>query len=528
MDENQNMPEDRNKEREQLQLDKQDKLDKQHEQGKQDKQDEHDKQDKQDEHILVKNYLKTHSLVESNIISFNNFIEHRMQQIVHEVSEALPKEDVEVELGKVFVDKPNIIEADGSKKLILPAEARLRNLTYSAPIFLEITVKREGKKEYNNVEIGRIPIMVKSKFCNLHEMSKEQLIESYNDPMDSGGYFIVNGNERLLIMIEDLAPNLPFIEEAAGKTLLRLFSARGAYRIPLSIQESSDGIFTLSFSRFRNLPLVPMIKALGLTKDADIVRYLGKEYDSVIVNLYEFASLQNANDAMLLIAKKMGIEEGKREMLEKTKSRIDTYLLPHIGVSLEDREEKAKTLCKLLKQFLIVSKEKKILTDKDHYANKRIKMSGDLLADLFRVNLTIFIRDIQHKLQRIIRKKKFYSLKTLARATLFSHRLESAIATGTWIGERTGVTQNMDKTNYLATLSKLQMIVSMLPAEQENFPARTLHPTHYGRFCPIETPEGTTIGLRKNLALLSRISTLVSIDDKKFLEALEKIGLKRG
>jgi DNA-directed RNA polymerase beta subunit len=478
-------------------------------------------------HVLVKNYLQTHSLVESNITSFNDFIEHRMQQIVHEVSDSLPKEDVEIELGKIKVGNPNIIEADGSEKNIYPAEARLRNLTYSAPVTLEINVRKDGKKEFNTVEIGRFPIMVQSRLCNLSGMTKEELIKSYNDPIDSGGYFVVNGNERLLIMIEDLAPNIPFIEESAGKAMLRLFSARGAYRIPMSIQESPEGLFVLSFSRFRNLPLIPMIKALGMVKDSDIMAAIGKEYDSVIVNLYEYASLQNQNDALMAIAGKMGIEEAKKEMIDKTKARIDSYLLPHIGVNPDDKEEKARTLCKLLKQFLIVFKEKKFMTDKDHYANKRIKLSGDLLSDLFRVNLTILVRDIQHKLQRVIRKKKFYSLKTLAKATLFSHRIESAIATGTWIGERTGVTQNMDKTNYLAMLSKLQMIVSMLPSEQENFPARTLHPTHFGRFCPIETPEGTTIGLRKNLALLSKISTAVHIDEAKFLQELEAIGMKR-
>jgi len=85
----------------------------------------------------------------------------------------------------------------------------------------------------------------------------------------------------------------------------------------------------------------------------------------------------------------------------------------------------------------------------------------------------------------------------------------------------------MDKTNYLSILSQLQRVSSLLPSEQENFLARTLHPTHYGRFCPIETPEGTEIGLRKNLALLSKISTSVSLDEKNFLSLLEEIGLAR-
>ena len=84
----------------------------------------------------------------------------------------------------------------------------------------------------------------------------------------------------------------------------------------------------------------------------------------------------------------------------------------------------------------------------------------------------------------------------------------------------------MDKTNYLSIISLLQRVISLLPSEQENFKARTLHPTHYGRYCPIETPEGTPIGLRKNLALLSRISTVVHMDEEKFIKHLQEKGMK--
>ena len=110
---------------------------------------------------------------------------------------------------------------------------------------------------------------------------------------------------------------------------------------------------------------------------------------------------------------------------------------------------------------------------------------------------------------------------------MFSHRVESAIATGSWTGERSGITQNMDRTNYLTITSQLQRVSSMLPSDQENFLARTLHPTNYGRFCPIETPEGTEIGLRKNLAILSKVSTRVGFDEKAFLKDLESIGLNK-
>ncbi len=487
-------------------------------------------QQPKEEHILVKKYLKEHSLVESNITSFNDFMNHRMQEIVNEISNSISDDEHEISLGKIKIDKPIIIEADGSSHLLAPAEARIRGLTYSAPVSLEITIKQEGQLESHNVEIGKIPIIIKSDACNLSGMSKEELVKNYVDPLDPGGYFIINGNERVIVMTEDLAANQPFIEKAKGTkkgVMLRLFSQRGSYRIPITITDTNEGIIEVSFSRFKNIPLVVLLKALGLTKESDIAKHIDKETDSLIVNLYEFAGIQNEKDAMMAIAEQTSLQGTEKEILDRIKQRLDSYFLPHIGLEKEDRVEKAITICKFVKQFLIAKENVESLTDKDHYANKRVRMSGDLLGDLFRVNLNILIRDIQHSLQKIQKRKKFYSIKSIAKSTLFTHRVKSAIATGNWIGERTGVTQNMDKTNYLAILSQLQRVSSMLPGEQENFLARTLHPTHYGRFCPVETPEGTEIGLRKNLALLARISTRADLENKDFIKELIELGMKK-
>ncbi len=481
-----------------------------------------------DNHLIVKKYLEKHSLVESNIISFNNFIEQRMQEIVDEISGTMNNEEFEITLGKIKVGKPKVVEADGSSSLIMPFEARLRNLTYSAPITLELTVKKDNQVDSEIVEIGRIPIMIKSNACNTSQMSKEELIEKYNDPLDTGGYFIINGNERVMIMAEDLAENQPFIEtDSKDNLMLRLFSLKGTYRIPVVISENKEGLFEISFSRFKDLPAIVILKALGLTKESDIAKYIGKGTDSVIVNLYEFVNLATKEDAMMHIAEQTNLQGTKKEILDRVNQRIDSYLFPHIGQKREDRIKKAVTLCKLIKQFLIAKENPELRTDKDHYANKRVRLSGDLLANLFRVNLGILIRDIQYSLQKSSKRRKFFSIKIIAKSTLFSHRMESAIATGSWTGERSGITQNMDKTNYLATISQLQRVSSMLPSDQENFLARTLHPTHYGRFCPIETPEGTEIGLRKNLAILSKVSTRVEFDEDGFLNGLEAEGLDK-
>jgi DNA-directed RNA polymerase subunit B len=480
------------------------------------------------EHILVKEFLKNHSLVESNIRSFNDFIGNRIQEIVTELSNSLPTDDFEIKLGKIRVGKPDIVESDGATRPITPAEARLRNLTYSAPIWIEMAINYAGQIETEEVQLGRIPVMIKSNTCNLSGMSAEDLIKNYIDPKDQGGYFLINGNERVMIMAEDLASNQTFIEfqKTRNRLMLRLFSQRGAYKIPISLVEGSDGILEVSFSRFRDIPAIILLKALGLTSDAEIAKLIGKQTDNLIVNLYEFANTANGNEALMWIAEKSALQGTNKEMLDRVKQRIDSYFLPHIGLDKDSRLEKAKTLCKFIKQYYVAKEHPEdSMTDKDHYANKRVRLSGDLLSDLFRVNMNILLREIQHSLQKTVKRRKFYSIKTIAKSTLFTHRIESSIATGAWIGERSGVTQNMDKNNSFAVLSQLQRVTSTLPGEQENFAARTVHPTHYGRFCPIETPEGTEIGLRKNLAILARISTRINYDQKKIMNVLQESGM---
>jgi DNA-directed RNA polymerase subunit B len=187
---------------------------------------------------------------------------------------------------------------------------------------------------------------------------------------------------------------------------------------------------------------------------------------------------------------------------------------------------KAYNLCKLVKKFLMVSKGGKSLTDRDHYTNKRIKLSGDLLADLFRVNFRVLVNDMLYNFQRLVKRGKFHSIKIIIRDKLLSGRINSSLATGNWPGGRSGISQNIDRTNFLGTMSHLGRVISLLSASQENFEARALHSTHWGRLCPIETPEGTPIGLRKNLAILSSISHS-DVEESKITKHLEKMGLKK-
>ncbi|AJF63057.1 MAG: DNA-directed RNA polymerase [archaeon GW2011_AR20] len=486
--------------------------------------------------ILIKNYFENHSLVESNIESYNRFIEKGIQEIVNEIQDIIPTiipaevKDFKIKFGKIRVEKPQIVEADGSRRDIYPMEARLRKLTYSAPVYLTVSAYMDGvEREQFETLIGKVPVMVKSKFCHLSGLNKEQLTKHYEDPNDLGGYFILNGNERVLIIVEDLVSNKLFIERNAtgpSKYTAKLYSESGVYRIPHTIEQMKDGIIYISFTRFKRVPIFAVIKVLGLVKDQDITRFISdeKQYDDVFINLYETVEIKSQEQAMEYLSKKIGLNQVDHG--EKVIDLLDKYLLPHLGIVSGNRTDKAYNLCKYIKKFLMISRDNKQITDKDHYMNKRLKLSGDLLGDLFRINLRALVQDVLYNFQRLVKRGKFQSIKIIIRDQLLTSRIKSAMATGAWVGGRKGVSQNIDRTNFTATTSHLQRVVSLLSSAQENFDARALHPTHWGRLCPVETPEGTPIGLRKNLASLAKI-TQEEMSDDKVKKLLEGAGLNQ-
>ncbi len=486
--------------------------------------------------VLIKKYFEEQTTIESDIESFNNFVEKELKGIIEENKEITPAiipnniDEFKIRLDKIWVEKPKMIEADGSNRDIYPMEARLRKITYSAPTWITVSAHINGvQRESFDTQIGSLPIMLKSKWCHLHKLGRDKLILRGEDPDEPGGYFIINGTEKVLITIEDLASNRFLLErDSTGPSefIGKLFSEYGSFKIPHTIEKMKDGLFYLTFTRVKRIPIIVVIKALGLIKDEEITQLISSErqFDDVIMNLLAFVNIKNEEEAIDHIAKKIGITQSKEIRVERMKEILDKYLLPHIGIKTEDRILKAYNLCKMLKKYLLVSSGELDVDDKDHYMNKRLKMSGDLLADLIRLNLKVLIGDLLYNFQRIVKRGKFPSIKVIIRDKLLTQRIYSAMATGVWVGGRKGISQRIQRLNYLETISHLQRVVSPLSVSQENFQARELHPTHLGRLCPIETPEGTNIGLRKNLSLLCTISS--QSNDDEIINPLKVFGLK--
>lgn len=494
----------------------------------------------EDRWVLVEAFIEEKGLVRQHLASYNDFVEHGMQAVVNEVGKIeIEGEDYYVKLGKIEVGYPPAIkEADGSRNLITPAEARIRNLTYSAPIYLEMSVVykadgREIEEEPVQVYIGQLPIMLKSVKCPLSTMSREELIEIGEDPDDPGGYFIINGSERVLVTQEDLAPNRILVEEMdkGGPIthVAKVFSTARGFRAPVTMERRRDGTIKVSFPAIPGkIPLVVLMRALGLVTDQQVASTIDSSDPEIlnefILSIDEASPISTREDALDYIGKRVAVGQTREYRIKRAEQVLDKYLLPHIGTDPESRLKKAFYLGQMAQRLIELALKKREPDDKDHYANKRLKLAGSLLLSLFRVAFLNLCKDIKYQLERMATRGKRRSIANAVRADVITDRLYHALATGNWVGGKSGVSQLLDRTNYLASLSHLRRVVSPLSRSQPHFEARDLHPTHWGKVCPNETPEGPNCGLVKNLALLAYIS--VGIDESEVENKLIELGLR--
>ena len=477
--------------------------------------------------ILLEKYLENYDLSMLQIESFNKFGDLVLPKLIEEIKEikipvTLPNlDEMKIVFKRVFIEKPKIFDIFIGKDVPLyPLEARMRKLTYMGLVKVEaVFYIGNAIRDLDTVTIANLPIMVKSKYCNLEGLSKEELIKKGEDPEDKGGYFIINGNERIIIMQEDIASNRFFIEEKNGKIRGRYLHGQSVFRAPVEFEIENDGIITITSGIIKKAPITIMLKALGMKSDQEIFNVIKLDNELVFVNLYEFANITTEEEALLELAKYAGQNQLARDQrLKRMKEIVDKYFLPGI----QDNYTKALTLAKLVRQLILYSIKKYYPEDKDHYANKRIKLVDSLLEDLFRVGLRLLVRDIIYNIQKYLRKEKLPKLSLLIREKVINQRLELGFNTGQWLN-MTGISQTLQKANAFDIYSHKTRVVSNLDSSLRVVEARRLHGTHWGRFDPIETPEGETIGLRKQLSLFARISQEIEKkEEEKILKEIDK------
>ncbi|MHA1605072.1 MAG: DNA-directed RNA polymerase subunit B'', partial [Candidatus Freyarchaeota archaeon] len=404
---------------------------------------------------VVEAFIEENGLVRQHLDSYNEFVKHGLQQIVDEVGVIEPEgENYYVRLGKIEVGKPTIKEADGSTMPIFPNEARIRNLTYAANLTLEMTIvyrDEHGETEEAPVEvyIGRLPIMLKSEKCPLSQLSREELITLGEDPDDPGGYFIINGSERVLVTQEDLAPNRILIEggnkSSSSTHVAKVFSTAQGFRAPVTMERRRDGSLRVSFPSVPGkIPLVVLMRALGLETDKQIVDAIsddGEIIRELIPSIEVAAPITSRDEALDYVGKRVAVGQTRDYRLKRAKQVLDRYLLPHIGTKPSDRLRKAFYLGQMASHIIELALDRRTEDDKDHYANKRLKLAGDLLMSLFRVAFLSLCRDIKYQLERNAVRGRRRNINTAVRADVITDRLHHSLATGNWVGGKAGVSQ---------------------------------------------------------------------------------------
>ena len=520
---------------------------------------------------LIKAFFKSRmtagpsaALVNHQLGSFNDFLPHDknpapwMQRVVDNISVGADEArrgairlelgdlDVIIELGKIRIGRPIVYEANGSQTESIPMMARLRNMTYSAPIYLEFTIVEEGMEiEEVEEEIGNLPVMVKSMLCNLHrhyltgEGSSDDDYENAlmikgEDPQDPGGYFIINGTERVLVCLEDLAPNRVMVEceqrYQRQTELAKVFSQREGFRALTVVEKKKDGILQVSIPvASGQVPLAVLMMALGMESADDIMQSITNDPEMqnlILANIEEIHSTEGiytTQEALEYMERRFAAGQSKEYRKKRINYILDNTLLPHLSTTYEARLKKAVFLGRMAREVLELNRGQRKPDDKDHYANKRLKLAGNLMEELFRSGLQALLNDMKYQMERSYSKRKENRIHHAVRRDVLTNKIMHAMATGNWTGGRSGVSQLLDRTCNMATLSHLRRVISPLTRSQPHFEARDLHPTQFGRLCPNETPEGQNCGLVKNLALMVDVSE--NLPDAQIREILDELDI---
>ncbi|KAL0951510.1 hypothetical protein HGRIS_008195 [Hohenbuehelia grisea] len=532
---------------------------------------------------VISSFFDQKGLVRQQLDSFDEFVQNTMQELVDENADLIldqadqhtgHESDMtrryEIKFGQIYLSRPTVTEADGSVVPIFPQEARLRNLTYSSPLYIEmkkrVLVGREDPdtpgdiawqaeqedQDNTKVWIGKVPIMLRSSFCILHELQDTDLYDLNECPYDSGGYFIINGSEKVLIAQERMATNHVYVfakaqpspinflaeirsaVEKGGKTISQ-FQVKMYHR---NQEKSSGNVMKATIPYIKvDIPIWVVFRALGVISDRDILEHIC--YDMQDVQMLEMLKpcieegfvIQDREVALDFIGNRgttTGLSRERR--IRYAQEILQKEMLPHVSMAEGSESKKAYFFGYMIHRLLLAALERRELDDRDHFGKKRLDLAGPLLAGLFRMLFRKLTKDVYRYLQKCVETRKEFNLALAVKHQTITNGLKYSLATGNWgdqkksMSSKAGVSQVLNRYTYASTLSHLRRCNTPLGREGKIAKPRQLHNTHWGMVCPAETPEGQACGLVKNLALMSVIS--VGSISAPVIEFLEEWGLE--
>ena len=470
--------------------------------------------------------------------------------------------EIFITFNKFQIYRPQIHENNGATKIMFPHEARLRNFTYSSPMTIDLDIHyvvRNGDnlenvqnyhKKIQQIHIGKLPIMLKSSLCILNQYKHIDEKITGECKYDAGGYFIINGSEKTVLGQERAAENKVYCFNVSKNNTkwcwiaeiksVPDFKCISPKQINMMVSSKNNGFghgIYIQIPRVKNpIPVFIIFRVLNIISDEEICKYIllniKDENNKKLLHALH-ASIIDANqyltqeDAMNYLINNvmytpinMDKESGAIKKREFTNEVIQNDLFPHC----HNKKQKIYFLgymanC-LLKAFLEIRNQ----DDRDSYLNKRIDLTGTLLNNLFRNYFNKLVKDMNKQIIKeintgswksnedycnIINKTNIYKI---IKSTTIENGLKRALSTGDFgikhstNSSKVGVAQVLNRLTYASSLSHSRRISTPIDKSGKLIPPRMLHNTTWGFLCPVETPEGQSVGVVKNLSYMTHIS----------------------
>jgi DNA-directed RNA polymerase II subunit RPB2 len=501
-----------------------------------------DKYFKKNDSVLVRHHLDSYNDFFNNKI-FNIIKEKNPVQIFKEQDPDTKEYNLQADIyfggldgDKLYFGKPIIFD-ENRQHYMYPNEARLRNMSYATTLHMDITVvykiKKEGKMEeiVSNLEkiyFGKFPIMLNSDLCILNKLDKRVKFNMGECKNDNGGYFIIDGKEKVIINQEKFADNMFYIREDYND----MFSHSAEIR---SVSEdASKPVRTLSVrivrpsSKYKNgnivvnipnvrkpVPLFIVMRALGIVSDKEIIEHCLLDLekyenyvDLFIPSIHDAGNIFNQEVALKYIAT---LTKGKT--LAHVLEILMDYFLPHVGEN--NFIDKGYFIGYMVNEILKVYKGDKKATDRDSFKFKRIELTGSLIYDLFKEYYTLQQKhvytsiDKEYYYKQGIYQDDFTSLIENNYNEYFKDKiLEQGFRQGfkgSWGSEahtkRPEVIQDLNRLSFNSALSHLRKFNLPLDASAKVIGPRLLHSSQWGIIDPVDSPDGGNIGLHKHMSL---------------------------
>uniref|UniRef100_A0A6C0DBZ4 DNA-directed RNA polymerase n=1 Tax=viral metagenome TaxID=1070528 RepID=A0A6C0DBZ4_9ZZZZ len=503
-------------------------------------------------HIIESYFEGQHleRLVRHQIESYNHFVNYQILRTIQMFNPVTirSENDFVIEKDKYFLEvfisfnnfklyPPQIHENNGATKIMLPQEAKLRNFTYSSTMTVDVNIKyvirntenmdvpKTIEKTLPKINIGKLPIMLKSSICVLKQNGHINPLYTGECSMDCGGYFIIKGSEKTVLGQERAAENRVYCFD--GKNTAKWdwfaeiksvpdFKCISPKQIEMMISSKNNGFgngIFVSIPRIKQpIELFVLYRALGVESDKDITKYIlldieDEKQDDLLKCLQ--ASMIDANkymtqeDAIKHITSfvaytplNMDKETGMRKKREFTIEVLDSDLFPHCHTL----QQKLYLLGYMSKKLIQTSLGHLPPDDRDSYINKRIELTGTLLNNLFRNYFNKLVKEMQKQIVREIntgswRSKEDYenivnmtNIYKIMKSTTIENGINRALATGDFSikqsnSSKVGVAQVLNRLTYVASLSHSRRINTPLEKSGELIAPRKLHNTTFGFLC---------------------------------------------